>query len=91
MCWGGEDSAQGGVPQFSTGSNLYTCTPASKQLIKLCVAEGVVGTVEEAEKEKGSIWRGSVWEVKDRNGVYILYRGEFAMSRGVIISAKQTR
>lgn len=50
------------------------------QLIKVCGGEGVVGTVEEAEKEKGSIWPGSVWEVKDRNGVYILYRGEFAMS-----------
>lgn len=52
-----------------------------------------MGTVEAAEKEKGSIWPGSAWEVKDRKGVYtfILYRGEFAMSRGVIISTKQTR
>lgn len=80
-----------------------TCTPASLQLITLCRGEGVVvvvvrglagwGTVEDAgrQRKKKSIWTSSVWEVKDRNGGYILYRGEFTMSRGVIISTKQTR
>lgn len=81
-----------------------TCTPASLQLITLCGGEGVVvmvvrgfgrvgncGRHRETEEEKRSIWTISVWEVKDRNGGYISYRGEFAMSRGVIISTKQTR
>lgn len=43
------------------------------------------------EQRKEAYGLDFVWEVKDRNGVYILYRGEFAMSQGVIISTKQTR
>lgn len=81
-----------------------TCTHASLELITLCRGEGVVvvvfggvgrvgdcGRCRETEEEKRSIWTSYVWEVKDRNGGYISYRGEFAMSRGVIISTKQTR
>lgn len=51
---------------------------------------GERGIGSEREREKGSIWPGSVWEVKDRNGGYISYRSESAMRCGVIISAKQT-
>lgn len=82
----------------------FTRSPASAQLITLCGGERLVvvavrgfgrvgwggcGISRETEAEKGSIWPGSVWEVKDRNGGYVSYRGEIAMSRGVIISTKQ--
>lgn len=59
---------------YSSLAQGQTCTrtPTLVQLIKLQrESEGESGRRKYRERERGSIWPGSVWEVKDRTGGYI--------------------
>lgn len=57
-----------------------TRTPTFMQLIKMCgEREGERGRKKYRERERGSIWPGSVWEVRDESGGYLSYRGRFAV------------